>query len=188
MDSADFIGVGVMLTWVLSELIGSIIIPKIRRRGIHIEENDKGSVWLLLIGVIASVYVVSVLSVTSPLPELTVIGGITLMMLGIILRQWSIAVLGKFYSGTVSIQKGQKVVDKGPYSLVRHPAYSGTILTVIGYAVVGASVAGIISALVICGLIYSYRIHIEEKTLTSELGEEYLEYSKRTKKLIPHVL
>jgi isoprenylcysteine carboxyl methyltransferase (ICMT) family protein YpbQ len=38
--------------------------------------------------------------------------GISLMILGIIIRQWSISVLGRFFSSTVAIQEGQKVVDK----------------------------------------------------------------------------
>ena len=46
---------------------------------------------------------------------LVLVFGIGLMLLRIIIRQWSIAVLGGFFSSTVGTQKGQKVVDKGPY-------------------------------------------------------------------------
>jgi isoprenylcysteine carboxyl methyltransferase (ICMT) family protein YpbQ len=45
------------------------------------------------------------------------------MVLGIVFRQWSIVVLGSFFSNMVGVQTGQKVVDKGRYHLVRSPAY-----------------------------------------------------------------
>ena len=49
---------------------------------------------------------------------------IVLMVFGIVFRQWSITVLGRFFSTMVGVQKGQKVVDKGSYRLVRRPAYT----------------------------------------------------------------
>ncbi len=57
---------------------------------------------------------------------------IILMIIGIFIRQWSINELGVFFSVDVGTQKGQKVVQKGPYKLVRHPSYTGLLLTLIG--------------------------------------------------------
>ena len=61
------------------------------------------------------------------LPSWVFYPGIVLMILGIILRQWSMAVLGRFFSGTVGTQEGQFVVEKGPYKYIRHPSYTGAL-------------------------------------------------------------
>jgi protein-S-isoprenylcysteine O-methyltransferase Ste14 len=54
------------------------------------------------------------------------------MLAGIALRQWSIRVLGRFFSTTVQVTSDQRIVTNGPYSVVRHPAYSGALLTLLG--------------------------------------------------------
>jgi protein-S-isoprenylcysteine O-methyltransferase Ste14 len=61
-------------------------------------------------------------------------------------------------------------------------------LTVIGIGVALRSWCGILVIIVILGLAIGYRIHIEEKFLVSDLGDDYIRYMKRTKKLIPFVI
>ena len=58
--------------------------------------------------------------------------GLVLMWSGIVVRQWAIALLGRFFTVDVRVQSGQTVVDGGPYRWVRHPSYSGMILTLVG--------------------------------------------------------
>jgi len=42
--------------------------------------------------------------------------------------------------------------------------------------------------MLIFSLTLGYRIYIEERVLVSELGDEYVKYAKRTKRLIPYIL
>jgi len=114
--------------------------------------------------------------------------GIGLMIAGIVLRQWSIAVLGRYFSRTVGVQEGQAVVDRGPYRLVRHPAYTGSLLTMVGLGFVLQSWGAVLVLIAFFGMAFGYRIHVEEGVLTSKLGDEYVAYAKRTKRLIPYVL
>jgi protein-S-isoprenylcysteine O-methyltransferase Ste14 len=58
--------------------------------------------------------------------------GLTLMVLGIILRQYAIRVLGRYFTREVVTRAGQPVVQNGPYKFIRHPAYTGTLLTMLG--------------------------------------------------------
>jgi protein-S-isoprenylcysteine O-methyltransferase Ste14 len=58
-------------------------------------------------------------------------------------------------------------------------------LIVIGIGVTLQSWVGILVILVIFGLALGYRIHVEEKFLVSELGDDYIQYMKKTKQLIP---
>jgi len=79
-------------------------------------------------------------------------------------------------------------VETGPYRLVRHPSYSGAIVTMIGIGLAIQSLAGLLILLVLSGVAYAYRIRVEEEALQKDLGEQYSSYMRRTKRLIPFVL
>jgi protein-S-isoprenylcysteine O-methyltransferase Ste14 len=70
---------------------------------------------------------------------------------------------------------------------VRHPAYGGSILTMVGLGLATQSAVAVLIMAVVCGIAYAYRIHVEEPVLARELGEEYLQYMGRTKRLIPFI-
>ena len=107
------------------------------------------------------------------------------MLLGIALRWYSAAVLGKYFTFDVAIQSGQGLVEVGPYRYVRHPSYSGALLTLLGFGLALGNWAGLAAALSCMGLAYAYRIPVEEAALASGLGEAYKQYMKRTWRLVP---
>ncbi len=80
------------------------------------------------------------------------------------------------------------MVDRGPYRLVRHPAYTGSLLTMVGLGFVLQSWGAVLVLIAFFGVAFGYRIHVEEAVLTSKLGDEYVAYAKKTKRLIPYVL
>ncbi|MGA2934062.1 MAG: isoprenylcysteine carboxylmethyltransferase family protein [Methanomicrobiales archaeon] len=176
--------------WILSEVVGGGIIPHLRRRGTKIERRDKGSQFLIIGCILLSIAISFTFAASgiALLPGFISYTGSALMLAGIAVRQWSIAVLGSFFSPTVGIQKGQKVVNRGPYRLVRHPSYTGALLIIVGVGLALRSWGAVLVILFITGLAYSYRIQMEEKVLISELGDEYVQYTKVTKKLIPYIL
>jgi protein-S-isoprenylcysteine O-methyltransferase Ste14 len=110
------------------------------------------------------------------------------MVMGITLRQWSILVLGRFFSTTVKIISGHRIVTNGPYCLIRHPAYTGSLLTLVGLGLASRTWVGTLVIVALFGLVYSYRISVEEKALKAEFGQEYVDYAKKTKRLIPFIL
>jgi protein-S-isoprenylcysteine O-methyltransferase len=111
--------------------------------------------------------------------------GICLMLLGIMLRWYSAAVLGKYFTFDVAIQSGQILVERGPYRYIRHPSYSGALLTLLGFGLALGNWAGLAAALFCMGFAYAYRIPVEEAALASALGEAYKQYMKRTWRLVP---
>ncbi len=129
----------VFLLWPLSEVVGGGIIPRLRRSGTRIKREDRGSHLLLWMSIFVSITVAFSFATSgiAMLPSWVYYPGIVLMVSGILLRQWSIAVLGPFFSGTVGVQEGQKVVETGPYRLVRHPSYTGALLTFVGLGLAG---------------------------------------------------
>ncbi len=132
-------------------------------------------------------YIISRLNI-GIIPDWFFVFGIVFMISGIILRQLSIVVLGRFFSPTLGTQKGQSVVSNSPYRYIRHPSYSGMYLILLGIGLVFQSWVSFIVILVICGLSIGYRIEAEEKMLISSLGVEYIDYMKKTKMIIPYIL
>lgn len=58
--------------------------------------------------------------------------GIGLMLAGMAFRWYSIAVLGKYFTVDVAVHAGQTVVEAGPYRYIRHPSYTGVLVTFVG--------------------------------------------------------
>jgi protein-S-isoprenylcysteine O-methyltransferase Ste14 len=113
--------------------------------------------------------------------------GILMMITGIVFRAWAVNTLGAFFTPTVQIQNNHQLVTKGPYSIVRHPSYTGAFLSIVGGALVLDSLLGLIAGCLAMTVAYYFRIKIEEDELTTHFGKSYSEYKQRTKKIIPFV-
>ncbi len=176
--------------WLLSELVIGGIIPRSRRHGTPIRYEDRSSRLLISLSMFLSLAIAFLFAASgiASLPSGAFYLGIGLMIAGILLRQWAIAVLGRYFSRSVGVQEGQAVVDRGPYRLVRHPAYTGSLLTMVGLGFVLQSWGAVLVLIAFFGAAFGYRIHVEEAVLTSKLGDEYVAYAKKTKRLIPYVL
>ena len=111
--------------------------------------------------------------------------GLIVMWLGLAIRVWAVATLGRAFRTTVEVDPDQAVVSTGPYRWVRHPSYTGLLLIVIGFGLA----AGNWLALAICVALplpaLLRRIQVEEAELNRVLGEPYRAYQAQTKRLIP---
>ncbi len=177
--------------WIVSELFGAVLVPRLRRRGGATRvKRDRGSGALIIFTVFVSIILALSLGYAGvgPLPDWVFYPGIFLMLLGVVVRQWAIAVLGRFFSLTVRVAEDHRVVVRGPYRLVRHPSYAGVLITFIGLALAVQSWGALLVLLAVFGVSYGYRMRVEERVLQSELGQDYAEYMKRTKRLIPFLI
>lgn len=116
-----------------------------------------------------------------------VVIGLALLAAGILFRLWAMATLGRLFTFRVAIQAEHHVVRRGPYRFVRHPSYSGVLLACIGIGIAYANPLSLaaLALLPLVGIVV--RIYVEERTLTSALGDEYRRYAKSTARLIPLV-
>ncbi len=176
--------------WIASELFGAVLVPRLRRRGATRVSRDRGSGPLIIFTVFVSIILAFSFGYSGigVLPDWAFYLGIFLMFLGVLVRQWAIAVLGRFFSLTVRVAEDHRVVVKGPYRLVRHPSYTGVLITFIGLALAVQSWGALLVLLGVFSLSFGYRMRVEEKTLLSELGEDYANYMKRTKRIIPYLI
>ncbi len=113
--------------------------------------------------------------------------GVALMAAGIILRAWATRVLGRFYTRTLVTTTDHREVQEGPYKLVRHPGYSGSLLVWIGAGVATSNWIVFAVITLVCLTAYLYRIHSEEAMLSANFGKEYEDYMHRTRRLIPYI-
>src|SRR5256712_11492434 len=176
--------------WIVSELFGAVLVPRLRGRGATRVRRDRGSGALIIFTVFISIGLALSFGYAGVvvLPDWVFYPGIFLMLLGVLVRQWAIAVLGRFFSLTVRVAEDHRVVVKGPYRLGRHPSYTGGLITFIGLALAVQSWGALLVLLSGFGVSYGYRMRVEERVLLSELGPDYAEYMKRTKRLIPFLI
>ena len=111
--------------------------------------------------------------------------GIFLMLAGVAFRFYAMRVLGRSFTYNVAVQPGQTVIDAGPYRYIRHPSYTGALITLVGLGLALGNWVALLVVLLCTGIGYAYRIHVEESALVAVLGEPYKQYMRRTHRLIP---
>ncbi|MFL0198786.1 methyltransferase family protein [Clostridium sp. WILCCON 0269] len=150
---------------------------------------DKGSCFIILLGVWLSVVVSSMVrkQIHWLLPNMVFWIGIIFMLLGVVIRIWAVWTLRKFFSLSVVIKSEQKLINNGLYKYLRHPAYTGSILAVLGIPLSLRSFIATPCVLIILACVYGYRIFVEEKALLKNFGNEYINYKKTTWRIIPWV-
>lgn len=115
------------------------------------------------------------------------LAGIVLIVIGIGLRAWSIATLGRFFQYRIEVQAGHQVITDGPYRYVRHPSYSGLALALIGIALASGDVLSLVAVVLLGGAGLAVRIRAEERQLTEALGASYERFAAERNRLVPGV-
>ena len=147
---------------------------------------------LVVFSLVASMLVAGIVArhKLAPLPGPTwwpVAAGVALLWTGVAFRLWAVNTLGRFFKVVVIIQDDHRVVDRGPYRWIRHPSYTGGMITAIGIGLAYADWLSIAIMAVFPLIALLVRIRVEERMLLQELGEEYAVYAQRTARLLPGV-
>jgi protein-S-isoprenylcysteine O-methyltransferase Ste14 len=108
-----------------------------------------------------------------------------LVGVGVAVAWWARLYLGRMWSARITLKTDHKVVDSGPYSLVRHPIYSGLLLSLLATAAAKGTVLGIVGFVILLIGIW-FKARLEERWLTSELrADAYENYRRRVPMLLP---
>ncbi|MEO7570494.1 MAG: isoprenylcysteine carboxylmethyltransferase family protein [Croceibacterium sp.] len=105
------------------------------------------------------------------------------IVIGIAFAWWARVHLGKLWSGGIERMAEHRVVDTGPYALVRHPIYTGMILAAIGIAVIRATPWALLGA-GLMALGFALKAKVEERFLEGEIGG-YDAYRARVPMIVP---
>src|SRR3954469_9852208 len=128
------------------------------------DSDNRGSTRLILAAYAATIIVDIALSRSSvgdvgPLWRWV---GVAMLSAGLALRAWAMSTLGSYYTRTLRTVERQHVVDDGPYRLIRHPGYSGSLLIWVGYALGIGSWIAAAATVVLLGAVYLWRVDAEE--------------------------
>jgi protein-S-isoprenylcysteine O-methyltransferase Ste14 len=176
-------------TWIASEVV---ILAATRTRRSSGNVRDRGSLlilWPVIVGAITAGSWIG--EAHAP----TMFGGahwvrlasLTVLVIGLAIRWTAIATLGKAFSANVAIHASQTVRKTGLFRFVRHPSYSGLVLIFVAVGMHTRNWVGLAITLVPTTAALLYRIHVEEAALRQAFGQEYIDYSRATKRLIPGI-
>lgn len=176
-----------MAGWLLSEIV--------YKRQLRSEEKDQKKDYSTL-NILWIVIILSIVSAVTashifrfPIGEKNWIlyVGEGFILLGIIFRLIIIRSLGKYFTVDVAIRKDHKIKKEGFYKYIRHPSYAFSLLTFLGLGLFLNNWISLLLAFIPPFLAFSYRIRIEERVLIEEFGDEYVQYKRNTKKIVPYV-
>jgi protein-S-isoprenylcysteine O-methyltransferase Ste14 len=105
---------------------------------------------------------------------------------GILFAWWARIHLGKLWSGGIERMAEHRVVDSGPYAVVRHPIYTGLIAAAFATAAIRATPWALLGA-ALFSLGFALKARVEERFLENELGG-YDAYRGRVRMIVPFLL
>lgn len=113
--------------------------------------------------------------------------GIAMIWAGMAFRLWAVLTLGAFFRISVVVQDGHQLVTAGPYRWLRHPAYTGVIVTVTGIGLALGNWVSLLAMAILPTLAIAWRMHVEEQALTEQFGEAYKDFCESRSAVLPCV-
>ena len=196
MDTLGYLTIAIFVIWCVSEVVIGLI--SLRNRSKDLSRGaDRFSyfiVWFSTVPPIGFAFLIRVhpifangfgnLSTLSPLLGYL---GCLLIAIGVTIRLVAVATLKKQFTLQVSIVERHEIVETGLYAIIRHPAYLGHLVSLLGIGLVLGNWVGLMALVVLPLVGILYRIHVEENALLSYFGSTYQAYASRTKRLLPGI-
>lgn len=177
-----------MVAWFLTEILYKNILKSDEKDKKDKDKSTLNLLWIAIPFSIASAVTVSYYTHFTIADEVWIYYlGVAFIYLGIVLRFIIIKSLGKYFTVDVTIRQDHKIKKEGFYKYLRHPSYAFSLLTSLGLGLYLNNWLSLLLAVIPTFIAFNYRIKVEEEALIEQFGEEYLEYRRKTKKLIPFV-
>ncbi|MCE3075175.1 methyltransferase family protein [Chryseobacterium gwangjuense] len=173
--------------WFLSE----ILYKKMLKSAQNAQKKDKSTLNILWVVIVPSIFFAVFISNRLYFPiskeQWIFFLGESCIVIGILFRWIIIRSLGKYFTVDVSIREDHKIKKEGFYKYLRHPSYAFAMLTFVGLGLFLNNWISFAIAFLPPFLAFNYRIKVEEEALIEQFGDEYIQYRKETKKLIPFI-
>jgi protein-S-isoprenylcysteine O-methyltransferase Ste14 len=120
------------------------------------------------------------------LPDLLILklAGLAVELTGLALAIWARRILGRNWSGEITIKADHELVRSGPYGTIRHPIYTALLAMYLGTAIVSGEMHALIG-LAVAIIAYLRKLSMEETNLATAFGEKYTAYREETWALLP---
>jgi protein-S-isoprenylcysteine O-methyltransferase Ste14 len=114
-------------------------------------------------------------------------GGVFLCVSGLVLAIWARLILGRNWSGVITLKEGHELIERGPYRVVRHPIYTGILAMLAGTAIALGYFGGFIGFLLVF-ISFWMKLKREEDLMLEHFPAKYAAYQRRVKRLIPFLV
>jgi protein-S-isoprenylcysteine O-methyltransferase len=122
-----------------------------------------------------------------PHTDYWILSGAALTIVGVLFTFWARLILGKNWSGRVTVKQDHELILRGPYAFVRHPIYTGLLAGLLGTSLVYGYTRCFVG-LLITGLGLWIKSRTEEQFMIQQFGEQYAHYRQKTRALVPFLL
>jgi protein-S-isoprenylcysteine O-methyltransferase len=112
--------------------------------------------------------------------------GCAVTVFGILFAIWARLYLGRNWSASVTVKQDHTLIRGGPYSMVRHPIYSGLLLAALGSAIAFARIRCFLGVLVLTAA-FRFKSLVEERFMQEQFGAQYASYKHDVKALVPFI-
>jgi len=177
------------LIWLVSEIVLARVTFSKSDKAKGLDRSSLRLIWLLIgVSIAAGIYLGTrgIGYIASGSLAISV-AGLVLIFLGLVIRWTAIMTLRKHFTVNVNIGDNHELIDTGVYRFVRHPAYTGSLVSFLG---LGLTFSNWLCTLVIFVPIFfafAYRIRVEEQALSEHFGDKYEQYCQRTRRLLPMI-
>jgi protein-S-isoprenylcysteine O-methyltransferase Ste14 len=163
------------------------------KRTIYRESSaERARYWLLL--VIGYFLVIKSSSLPAPFGWLVVPRttssawiGAFLCVSGLVFAIWARVILGRNWSGVVTLKEGHELIERGPYRIARHPIYTGMLAMFAGTAIAIGYFGGFLGLLLVF-VSFWLKLTREEDLMLKHFPDKYAAYQHRVKRIIPFLV
>jgi protein-S-isoprenylcysteine O-methyltransferase Ste14 len=124
--------------------------------------------------------------VWAPSPAISIVASV-LMVAGAAFTIWARFTIGANWSGMVTLKENHELIQRGPYHLARHPIYTGLLFMGIASVLQYAEPIGFIEMAIVI-LLFIPKIRLEEKLMTENFPDQYSQYRRQVKAIIPFIV
>ena len=178
----------IWVLWFLSEVGLNIML---RSKMPDAKQADKKSLSIIWAAIFLSITAAVLFAIFINVPifdsNLLKYAGLVLVISGVVVRLAAIRTLGRFFTVNLAIDNEHRLVETGLYKYIRHPSYTGSLLSFLGLSLYFNNWICLFVIMVPVCSAFIYRINTEEKLLLRQPGLKYDDYMKRTKRMIPFI-
>jgi protein-S-isoprenylcysteine O-methyltransferase Ste14 len=176
----------IWISWLLSEILLNRIFRSEEKVTKKFDKFTLRSIWLtIVVSVFLGVFIKS--SFKFPVADSVWLRyfGLGVIVIGMIIRFIAVKTLGKFFTVDLAIHHEHKLITNGIYKYIRHPSYTGTLTSFLGFALSLNNWLSLFIVFIPVLLAFIHRINTEEILLSEQIGQEYTDYIWKTKRLLP---
>ncbi|HEY1723665.1 MAG TPA: isoprenylcysteine carboxylmethyltransferase family protein [Magnetospirillaceae bacterium] len=112
--------------------------------------------------------------------------GMALTIIGLTFAVWARRRLGIYWASRIELKEAHRLIQNGPYRIIRHPIYAGIVVAALGSVIVDADLDGVFGSVLIAGSFF-LKLRREERFMPEAFDDDWLAWRTRTWVMIPYL-